>query len=356
MKSSPYITWAKERAGLRYTLARSGAPLCTEQELGAQPEDLQLCSGDEDGWMPLREAVGNRYGVSADQVALTHGATHANMLVAALLLDDGDAVLFERPGYGALFDLLELQGTRVVRFERHGSEDGDPLVGSVERALVPHTRLVVLSNPHNPTGRHGRESELAELGALAEVEGIHVLVDEIYMDLAEPDRIRSAAALSPRFLATGSLTKSFGLGAVRLGWVLGEADLAERIRRLNDLFTLVIAHPSERLALRALETAEAILTPRRELLRRNRPIVDAFVASRSELTWTVPEVGTVGWVCLQDASPDDLAALLEREYESSVAPGRFFDVPDHFRIGFAMPEEDLEEALDRLGQALDRLA
>lgn len=351
MNASPYITWAKERAGLRYSLARSGTPLCTLDELHTGPFDLRLHSGDEDGWIPLREAVGARYGVNSAGVALAHGATMANHLAAALLLDQGGKVLFERPGYGPILDLAAHRGADVDRFDRRGGT----LTAAVEDALRSGIRLVVLTDPHNPTGTLAEEADLQRLADLAEERDFHVLIDEVYLDLAPPERVRTAARLSPRIVATGSLTKSFGLGGLRIGWVLADPEVAEDVRRLNDLYSVLIAHPSERLGLQALQRAEEILEPRRMMLARNREVVDAFIADRSELEWVPPEAGTVGWVRLFGPSPDDLARLLEQEYESTVVPGRFFSVPDYFRIGLTLWADDLDAALDRLGSALDRL-
>ncbi|MFO7768936.1 MAG: pyridoxal phosphate-dependent aminotransferase [bacterium] len=354
MRASPYITWAKERAHLRYSLARSGAPACRPEELEAGPGDLVLHGPDEDGWMPLREAVGDRYGVRPGQVALAHGTSLANHLVCSALLEPGDEVLVEHPGYEPLTLVPELLGARTRRFDRESEMPGllDP--GRVLEALGPDTRMVVLSHPHNPTGRLAGREALKELAGLAESRDFHVLVDEVYLDLAA-EAPRTAALLSPRVIATGGLTKSFGLGGLRAGWVIASEETAERVRRLNDLFTVLVAHTTERLALRALERAETLLAPRRALLSRNRERVDTFIRRRGELEWSPPDTGTVGWVRLEGAEVDRLCAVLEGEHESAVAPGRFFGVHDHFRIGFGMEGADLEEALRRLGSALDSL-
>jgi aspartate/methionine/tyrosine aminotransferase len=355
MNHSPYLAWAKERAGLRYTLARSGTPSCTLEELGAGPEDLVLHSHDEDGWLPLRAAVGERYGVGGERVALAHGCTLANHLVASLLVRPGDIVLVERPGYEPLADLVRSLGAEALPFDRPMERGGPDLTGAVAAALAPGVRLVILSDPHNPTGARVPEEVWRGLATLAERSDFHVLVDEIYIDL-DPGPPRTAAALSPRIVATGGLTKSFGLGALRIGWVLATPDLAARVIRLNDLFTVVVAHLCERLGLKALQRAETILAPRRALLEANRERVDAFIAARPELDWLRPEVGSVGWVIPTGVPLDRLEELLEREYESAIAPGRFFGVPACFRVGYGMPADDLEEALRRLGEALDRPA
>lgn len=355
MRASPYIAWAKERAHLRYSLARSGAPACTLEELGADGGELALHGPDEDGWMPLREAVAARYGVRPAQVALAHGTSLANHLVCSALLEPGDEALVEHPGYEPLVLVPELLGARTRRFRRQGERGGELDPDLVLEALEPETRLVILSDLHNPTGRRADPEALKRLAELAESRDFHVLMDEIYLDLAD-ETPRTSAQLSPRVIATGGLTKSFGLGGVRAGWVMASEETAERVRRLNDLFTVLVAHPTEQLALKALERAEEILPPRRELLASNRERVDAFVRRRPELTWSEPDAGTVGWVRLEGSDVEALCTVLEEEHESTVAPGRFFGAEDHFRIGFGMETADLEEALRRLGSALDRLA
>jgi aspartate/methionine/tyrosine aminotransferase len=194
------------------------------------------------------------------------------------------------------------------------------------------------------------------LAELAESRDFNVLVDEVYLewmygvgDLAE---IRSAINISPRFVTTRSLTKVFGLAALRAGWILAEATLAKRMRRLNGLFASSMSHPAERLAARAFDHAEMLLDRQRKRVDRNRSIVIKFIASQPRLSWIAPKAGTVGFVRLDDANVDGLAERL-LAHDSLVVPGRFFGVDDHFRIGFGMEQAHLEEGLKRLGTALN---
>jgi aspartate/methionine/tyrosine aminotransferase len=134
--------------------------------------------------------------------------------------------------------------------------------------------------------------------------------------------------------------------------VLAEPELAERMRRLNDLFSVNTAHPSERIAARALDRADVLLAESNALLTRNVEIVDAFVRAHDDLSWAKPRAGTVGFVQTADRDVDRLVDRLHAEFEVAVVPGRFFGAPDHFRISFGLESDLMREALSRIGQAL----
>jgi aspartate/methionine/tyrosine aminotransferase len=126
------------------------------------------------------------------------------------------------------------------------------------------------------------------------------------------------------------------------------------MRRLNDLFSNNTAHPSERIAARALDHAGELLAEVNALLERNRATVDAFVRERDELSWVRPSAGTIGFVSTDGVDVDALTDRLYTEYDVAIVPGRFFGARDHFRVSFGLPPDDLGSALERVGRALDR--
>ena len=280
----------------------------------------------------------------------------ANHLACASLAEAGDHVLIEWPVYDPLVAVPRYLDCEVSFVERR-AEDGYALdVARVERALTPRTRLVILSNLHNPTGAAVNRRELQSLAEMAESRDFYVLVDEVYLEwnygVGDDPELRSAINISPRFVTTRSLTKVFGLAALRAGWVLADPRLAKRMRRLNGLFASSMSHPAERLAARALDQAEMLLDKQRKRVDRNRAIAAKFIESQPALSWLAPEAGTVGFVRLEGGRVDELVERL-LENDSLVTPGRFFGVEDHFRIGFGMEEAQLEEGLNRLGLALE---
>lgn len=352
MKRSLYLEWAQSRAGVRYNLASSGVPACPLERLQPELEDMDPADSSATGWPPLVERLAARYGVATEQVVLATGASLANHLVCATLLDPGDEVVIETPAYEPLVAVPEYLHADVRFFERR-FEDAYALDPErVRAALTPRTRLVVLTDLHNPSGARADAGALAAVGEMAERHDFHVLVDEVYLEWLHDQGAQSAVQLSPRFVTTRSLTKAYGLDGLRVGWILAEPALAARIRQCKNLFFTTLAMPSERLAARALDRARVLLEPARDRIARNRALVADFVAGEERLSWTVPPAGTVGFVRLEGGDVDALVGRLEAEHDTTVAPGRFFGDPGAFRVGFGMDGGLLEEGLRRLGRAV----
>ncbi len=144
-------------------------------------------------------------------------------------------------------------GATVTEFPRR-AEDGfalDP--GEIRKRLSPETRVIVITNLHNPTSVQAGEEALRAVGEMALEAGCKVLVDEVYREAIFDNTPRSAFHLGPQFVVTSSLTKVYGLSGLRCGWILAEPELARALWRLNDLFGVNAPHPVERLAVMALQ-------------------------------------------------------------------------------------------------------
>src|SRR5205814_5422313 len=152
----------------------------------------------------------------------------------------------------------------------------------VEAAMSDRTRLIVITNLHNPSGALAEDADLRVLGELAQRVNARVLVDEVYLYAAVPPR-RSAVHLAPEFVITNSLTKVYGLSGIRCGWILAEPELAERMWRLNDLFGVNQAHPAERLACIAFDQIDQVIGDTPAMLARNRDLFNQFAASREDV-------------------------------------------------------------------------
>jgi aspartate/methionine/tyrosine aminotransferase len=182
-----------------------------------------------------------------------------------------------------------------------------------------------------------------------------VLVDEVYLEALFAERPSTAFKFGPEFVTTSSLTKAFGLSGLRCGWIVAAPEIAERIWQINDLFGVMPAHPAERLSVLALEQLDRIAANAEARLKQNRGAVYDFLDRRSDLEAVRPEFGTIVFPRLNHGSVDDLFRLLKEKYETSIVPGRFFEMPNHFRLGFGNDPEMLTEGLARLGAALDEL-
>jgi len=354
MRGSAYIRWAKGRERFRYNLGRSSIRPCPASDLAVRSEDFAICADNAHGWEPLRRILGERYGVASERVVLAIGTSMANHLACAAILESPGHVLVESPGYEPLAALPAYFGADVESFPRHREAEWALDVEEVAARVRPGvTRLVILSDPHNPTGQRAASEALDALAELAEEHDFHVLVDEVYLEFTTDRRI--AATRSPRFISTCSLTKAYGLDGLRAGWIIASEPLAEQLRTLNDLFGIIMPHPSERLAARAFERLETIAAGAHRLVTANRVLAADFVARRRELSWVLPTIGPVGFVQLADGRVEELIELLEREYDTTAPPGSFFGADDHFRLAFGMEHDDLVAGLGHLEAALDRM-
>jgi hypothetical protein len=316
--------------------------------------DLDLDGASHPRYAPLRERIAARYGVGIHQVVAADGTSMANFLAMATLISPGDEVLIEQPTYEPLLGVASFLGATIKRFERKPSDAFRLDPAAVEASLSPRTRLIVITNLHNPSSRLASEAELEAVRDLAGGVGARVLVDEVYLDSVTP-RPRSAVHLGPEFVCTNSLTKVYGLSGLRCGWILAEPALAERMWRLNDLMGVNQAHPAERLACIAFDHLDAILGDSPAMLERNRALFNGFVLSRVHLECAPAEHGITAFPRWSGGDTERLDAHLREHYDTSVVPGRWFEMPDHFRIGFGLPSDDFEQALVRLGRGLDDL-
>ncbi|HWZ60105.1 MAG TPA: aminotransferase class I/II-fold pyridoxal phosphate-dependent enzyme [Gemmatimonadaceae bacterium] len=358
VRESTYLSWLKALAPVRYDLAGSGVRACPLELLGPESGDWTLSGENTFGWPPLLERLAARYGVATTQIVPALATSGANHLVyAAALSEPGDHVLVERPGYEPLIALAQYHGAIVDRFDRR-PEDGyrlDP--DAVRRALTPRTRLIVVTNLHNPTGALASSAELGAIAAIAEAHGCRLLVDEVFREWLHDRGEPSAIGLSPAVVTTCSLTKAYGLDHLRGGWIIADATFADRVRRLVGLFHNTMPYVIERLMARALDRAQVIVGDLTPLVDRNRAAAARWIASHEQLSWVAPPAGTVGFVRVRGrngaaADVDAMAERLRARDDTGIVPGRFFDDPGAFRVGLGGPADIVDEGLRRIGAAL----
>lgn len=352
---SAYLEWAKLRSSAKFNLATSGLDGFPLAKLPVKIEDFEISIGGSYGYPPLQERLARRNDVSPDCIVAANGTSMANHLAMAALVEPGDEVLIEQPAYDPLLMVAEYLGATVRRFPRR-IEDGfvlDPR--EVERHITPRTRLVVVTNLHNPSGARTPDSRLRLIGEIAQSRSAHVLVDEVYLEACFDPQARSAFHLGSNFIVTSSLTKAFGLSGLRCGWIIAPRPLAERMWRINDLYGVIPAHVAELLSVVALDNLREIEKYARTRLEANRPILQQFLRSRRDLFAISAEQGTTAFPQLASGKADALCQLLREKYETSVVPGRFFEMANHLRIGIGGRTETLEEGLKRLGKALDEM-
>jgi len=352
---SPYMQFAKLRSGAKYNLATSGIMSYPLRELPVRLEDLEICGTDLYGHAPLLERIARLNGVTPDRVVTAAGTSMANHLALAATLEPGDEALVEQPTYELLTTTLQYLGASVRYFERRMEDDFRVDPAEVERQITPRTRLIVLTNLHNPSGALIDEPTLRAVGEIAKSRNAYVLVDEVYLEALYEQRPRPAVHLGDHFLVTSSLTKAFGLSGLRCGWILANPDLTRRMWHINDLYGVNAAHPAELLGVIALDNLDRVTERAKKLLAANRPALEEFLRSRDDIQYVRPEFGTIVFPRLRHGTVEELDRLLRSKYETSVVPGTYFDMPQNFRIGIGGDPLMTREALHRLASAMNEL-
>jgi aspartate/methionine/tyrosine aminotransferase len=353
---SRYLQWARRFYGrVRFDLATSGIPTVPPGELIVD----ETTSSDDPSvaWANLCRLVASHNDVAIDEVLPALGTSHALWLACASLVSPGDEVIVEEPAYEPLVRIAAGAGARVVFVARdpraHFALDPDRF----ERAMTPRTRAVVVSNLHNPSGVRATDDALREVAGVASRRGAFLVVDEVYaaFDAFVDDRgvfRGSARRLAANVVSVSSLTKCYGLGPDRIGWLLGPRDVVDRAAHALVANTGMLPRSHARIGVAALSRLPELAARSRTLLAGKRERVAAWVASHG-LTWSEPTDGIFGLVTVPGRG--DLTPAIEKaahEREVLVAAGVFFGLPDAFRIAWSLPRDALDEGLTRLAEAL----
>ncbi|HUM01140.1 MAG TPA: pyridoxal phosphate-dependent aminotransferase, partial [Thermoanaerobaculia bacterium] len=345
---------AKSRPRARVDLAGSNLLACALEDLPGAREALEITGDSPNGYPPLVSAIAARYGVDADRVATAGGCSGANFLACAALLDAGDEVVIEWPCYDPLVGAVEMLGARPRFFQRAVETDFALEAGLVEKILTPSTRLIIVSNPHNPSGVLASDAEMEALARLSSRTGVPLLVDEVYLETVLDRRLAPAAVASPSIVSSNSLTKAYGLSTLRCGWTLASPEITRKIRRARDIVDVSGAVPAERLSLVALDHMGALERRARRLIEANRALFEELLRRHPALQ-CAPSVSTIAFPRFRDGR--DAGPWVRRLFEEhgvAVVPGSFFGLPAHFRVSLGGATEVVRAGLDAIGRSLSR--
>lgn len=349
---APYMQWAKSRPHAAVDLGLSNIVACEASDIEGLDAALDFSGQNDNGFPPLLDAIAARYGVTNDRVATAIGTSGANFLVGLALIERGHDVLVERPAYDPLIGIARALGTHVVRFERRFEDRFAIDPDAVRKAMTPSTRLIVLTQPHNPSGGATPDEAIAQIARDAARQGAYVLVDEVYLDAARGCGARPAALLAGNIISTNSLTKSYGLAPLRCGWAIAAPDIAERIRRARDVVDGTGSIPAERMSVIAFAQLERLADRARRVIETNLPVFTAFLA-RTPGVEGFAQRGTVAFPRLR--SGEDARGLTDtllQQYQTAIVPGHFFEAPSHMRIGLGIDPDVLRRGLENISRAL----
>lgn len=298
---------------------------------------------------------------SPDDVLITAGAAEANYLVLRQLLEDGDHMVTETPGWPQAEVMARAAGVRVTAVPRQEESGWSLPLDRIAEAARPGTKLIFLTNPSNPTGRVLSVDEIVALVEIARRVGAWLLIDEVYAGLEwEGQRTPSVAGLYEKGITTGSVSKALGLQGLRTGWMIcRDAAMimdAVVLRENSSEIMNVLGEAITEIALRP-ERLQAALGVARAAGAANLAAMDAFVTATEGISWHRPQAGLIGLGRLADGLDGETFAkrLLGPPWRTFVMPGAAYGLPQHIRLGVGGgPAARLEVGLDRLADCLAR--
>lgn len=367
---APFVPFAMERwqstweNRVRYNLSESGVhPLSVGELVALAGIDLQtltetrLAYTQSNGTDALRRAIAALYrDADPSNVLVTVGSAEANFVVSWRLVQHGDRVAVLAPTYMQTWGLAQNLGATVAPFRLDPARGWEPDPEEMAAAIAPGTRLVVVTNPNNPTGHVLSDATRRAIVSRAESVGAWLLADEVYQGAERNGRTTSSFWGSyDRVIVTNGLSKAYGLPGLRIGWIVAPAGLASELWSRHDYTVIAPSAASDLLARAALQVRSKVLARTRAILNENwlllRPHLDRW---GPRLEWQEPDAGAICYVRYHD--PIDSLVLAERlrvERSLLIVPGAHFDMPGYLRVGFGNERDELAEALVELDAGLE---
>lgn len=295
----------------------------------------------------------------SDDVLITAGAAEANYLALRQLLQTGDQIVTETPGWPQAAVLAQAIGAELILVPRVEAAGWRLSLDALRRVVTSRTKVIFISNPNNPTGQLMTAEDLLELAQIADSVGAWLIVDEVYAGLEwTGPRAPSIAGLYPRGITTGSVSKALGLQGLRTGWmicrdptlIMDALILRENSSEIMNILGEVIAE----IALRP-DRLKAALDRARCDAQVNLARLDRFIVQETALDWVTPDAGLIGLARLPGGIGSDEFAqrLLAAPYRTFLLPGSVYDQPNHIRLGVGGGKSvDLEKGLSRVAQLL----
>ncbi len=354
---------------VRFNLAESGVHPLSVAELiqlaGADLADLEgirLGYSQADGTGELKRAIAGMYpGASEHNVLVTVGSSEANFITCWTLLRPGDHVAILEPTYRQTWGLAQNFGASVTTFNLLPDRAWDPDPADIERAITPDTKLVIVTNPNNPTGRILTKATCDAIVQRTSAAGAWLLADEVYRGAELDDRppADSFWGAYEKTIVVGGVSKAYGLPGLRIGWIVAPEDFKTAVYARHD-YTVICPTPlSDYLARLALDerVRERIRQRTRTILRTNLPDMERWFGQFGDaIEWWKPECGAICFARYRSSiSAIDLVERIRAEHSILLVPGEHFGLPRFLRFGFGNDTRELRAALEVLGPALAAL-
>ncbi|HVJ33311.1 MAG TPA: aminotransferase class I/II-fold pyridoxal phosphate-dependent enzyme [Terriglobia bacterium] len=341
--------------------------LGTRDWLTADEQEELLSTGlfypQVNGTSVLRRRIAALYpGATAENVLVTVGASQANSMVAATLLQPGDEVVVVSPGYRQIWGMARNLGCAVKEWKLDPQNGWRPDFDELDRLVTARTKLVAIVNPNNPTGTIFTPEDCRRIVSACAKHGTWLHADEVYCGTeigAGGTETPSFWGSYDRLICTNSLSKAYGLSGLRIGWAVAQADVIEDLWRRHEYAVIAAAAPSMTLAAIALkpEKRMRLIGRQRDLSKAGRQVLEGWLRGQGNVFSVLPSAATsLGFVRFDlSISSFDLAEAIRKEASVLVAPGSYLGAEQHLRITLGYEPDKVLAALDRIGAVAGKL-
>lgn len=275
------------------------------------------------------------------------------MLALYALIEPEDHVISMYPTYQQLYDIPKSLGADVDLWEIEEDDNWLPDLDQLRRLIRPNTKMICINNANNPTGALMDAAYLEELVAIAKEVDAYIFSDEVYRSFDQP--APSIVDLYEKGIAINSLSKTYSIPGIRVGWVASNTEVADILRDYRDYTMICAGVFDDMVATLVLENKEAILERNRQIVAENLALMDAWIAKEPKASWIRPDSVSTSFVKLDVNRPiEDFALELLQEYGVLVVPGNRFDKESHVRVGYCCDKEVLQKGLGKLSQFLNK--
>jgi aspartate/methionine/tyrosine aminotransferase len=327
-------------------------------DLGFNINDLVLLYGDHKGKIELRELIVQDTNLSPDDVLVTSGAATALFIITTSLLNKNDHAVIAKPNYATNIETPRAIGAEVSYLNLRFENGFDLDIKELEKLVTEKTKLVSLTYPHNPTGVLINEDKLKAIIRLIKKKGTYLLLDETYRDMSFTEKLPVAATLSDRVISISSMSKSYGLPGIRIGWILCKSkQLMETFLAAKEQICITNSVIDEEIAFQYLKKKEEFFAPVQKIILKNFGIIKEFMARQDILEWIEPHGGCVCFPRIKSnisINTNKFHDILLNKYATYIGRGHWFEEDARYmRIGYSWDSsEKLQKGLNNILKAL----
>lgn len=311
--------------------------------------DTKLTYGDIHGSERLKTAIKNLYANQGiENITITHGAIGANELVFKALLDKGDEVISILPVYQQHYSVPKSLGTEIKQIFLREENGWLPHLNEIEKNITYRTKMICLNNPNNPTGSVIPDDMLYKIAEIAKAHNLWILSDEVYrgLNLIGNPYSKSIADIYEKGISTGSMSKTYSLPGLRVGWVAGREDLINEINRHREYNTISISIVDDYFSALALENKDKIAARNFKIMKEGLNTFKDWLNGEIYAKANLPQGGTTALVRYKKDIPSKvLCRELQEQTGTALLPGETFEMEGFVRIGFCMDKNTLETGL-----------